>query len=432
MDAGITDGNRYTCTIVVELDAASDPSGKTIVGKFKTKDGGSGEWTAKRWSENTAVPRNDGKIASFAFRKKAVFERLTDADPAKRAAAMDKARAEVLDTLEDHAWFDGAITYIPPPSIGDEYLNVSDLERRLKGMKAEAAAKYTARLEGDLAALTALVEAGKGDVLKKRYNMDADIAKRFCELYARLLKGEAGAAKLAERPAMKPGLGQFHPDSEKHAEHMPDPYITELELMRKLKKGELAHWEEFRERLVKEVEWLTANAENGDKLKARGIDADMAKRKAEIYSKLIKGELAAAKLKERPEFKPNNPSWHPESEKQAEHMPDTYFSAVELDRELAKRDKVHWEQYKEKLTKEVEWLAANAENGDKLKARGLDGDTAKRRVEIFSKIIKGQEKAAKLVERPALKPNPPTQAFRLSGTVMLHPINVRKMLRSGK
>lgn len=32
------------------------------------------------------------------------------------------------------------------------------------------------------------MEAGKGDILKKRYNVDMDGAKRFVDIYERLLK----------------------------------------------------------------------------------------------------------------------------------------------------------------------------------------------------------------------------------------------------
>lgn len=58
--------------------------------------------------------------------------------------------------------------------------------------------------------------------------------------------------------------------------------------MSKLKKAEPGHWEAFRVRLEGEVAWLTANASNGDALKKKGLDEDMAKRKIEIYSKLVK------------------------------------------------------------------------------------------------------------------------------------------------
>jgi hypothetical protein len=424
---------RYACTIVVDIDEAADPTGKTITGKYKTKDGGEGSWSATRYSEMAAVPRADGKIAGFAFKKKAVFDRVTDNGAAKLAATIEKDRAEMLENADGgHPWFDGAIFYIPPPSIGAEYLNMTDLNRRLKAMEAEAAAKYKARLEGDAEKIKALMEGGKGDILKKRYNMDMDIAKRFVELYARLLAGEAAAEKLKERPAMKPSMGHWKADSEKPAEHLPDPYMTELELHRKLKKDEPAHWAAFKARLEAEIVWLNANMGDADKLKARSMDADVAKRKVEIFTKLIKGEDMLAKLKERPSFKPNNPSWHPESEKQAEHLPDRYFSAVELERELAKRDLAHWEAYTAKLEAEVAFLTKNAEDSEKLKKLALDSDGAKKRVEILGRIIKGQGAAKKLAERPAMKPNPPTINFRMSSTVMLHPRNVLVALRGGK
>ena len=431
LDDGVTEGMRYTCTIEITIDEAGDPSGKTIVGKYKTKDGGDGEWRATKYSENAAVPRNDGKIASFAFRKKDIFDRVTDNGISKRTSTIEKAREEMIENATaGHPYFDGAIMYIPPPTIGAEYLNVADLGRYLKSMEVEAANKYKARLEEDMGIIKTLMDAGKTELLKKRYNMDADAGKRFCELYERLLKGEAAAEKLKERRSFRPGLGPWHPDSEKPAEHLPDPYMTEFELLCKLRKDEVKHWEAFKVKLEAEIEWLTANATNDEKLKARSMDGDMAKRKIDIYTRMIKGETMSAKLRERPSFKPNNPSWHPESEKQAEHLPDQYFSAVELDRELVRRDKKHWEEYKAKLEKEVEILGKIGDDAEKLKSRGIDSDGAKRRIEIYSKIIKGEETAKKLVERPAMKPNPPTAKFRMCGTVMLHPRNVRAALRA--
>jgi hypothetical protein len=77
-------------------------------------------------------------------------------------------------------------------------------------------------------------------------------------------------------------------------------------------------------------------------------------------------------------------------------------------------------------------LTKIGEDAEKLKKIGLDGDGAKRRLDIFSRIIKGEERAVKLAERPAMKPNPPTINFRMSGSVMMHPINVRAVLRGGK
>jgi len=429
LDSGVTEGHRYACTLEVFIDEQADPSGKTITAKCKTKDGGETEWTAKRHSETAAVPRNDGKIATFAFKTKAIFDRVTDNGQAKLAQTIEKERAEMIENADQgHPWFDGAIMYIPPPSIGAEYMNMTDLGRKLKAMEEEKAAKYKARLEEDAGKIKALMDAGKGDILKKRYNMDVDIAKRFIELYDKLLKGEAAGEKLKERPSFKPGMGPWHPDSEKPAEHMPDPYMTEFQLMCKLKKDESAHWAAFKAKLEAEIAWLTANQNESEKLKARGMDGDMAKRKIEIYTKMIKGEDMLVKLKERPSFKPNNPSWHPESEKPVEHLPDRYFSAAELERELNRREKKHWEEYKVKVENEIARLQKIGEDGEKLKKLALDADGAKRRIEIFTKILAGENRAAKLSERPKMKPNPPTVQFRMSGTVMLHPINVRKAL----
>ncbi len=80
------------------------------------------------------------------------------------------------------------------------------------------------------------------------------------------------------------------------------------------------------------------------------------------------------------------------------------------------------------LQNEIARLQKIGEDGEKLKKLALDADGAKRRIEIFTKILAGENRAAKLSERPKMKPNPPTVQFRMSGTVMLHPINVRKAL----
>jgi hypothetical protein len=349
VDAGVSEGNRYDCTVEMFLDEAADRSGNTLTAKFRTKDGGSGEWTAKRYSEMKAVPRDGGKITSFNFKDKKIFDRVTEDIAKKKAVDAEKRREEYFAEASTFPWLDGAILYIPPPSVGSDYMSIVDIERHVRAMQVEQVDRYKARLEADLPVIKALMEAGKGDVLKKRFNMDADIAKRFCDLYERLLKGEAMADKLKERRAFKPGMGQFHPESEKPLEHIPDPYMADYELYRKLKRDEPKHWEEFTAKLQKEIDWMTANMDNAEKLKTRSMDGDMAKRKVDIYSRMIKGEANLGKLKERPSFKPNNPSWHPESEKQAEHMPDEYFSSVELDRELGRRDKKHWEEYKAHL-----------------------------------------------------------------------------------
>jgi hypothetical protein len=76
----------------------------------------------------------------------------------------------------------------------------------------------------------------------------------------------------------------------------------------------------------------------------------------------------------------------------------------------------------------VAHLTKIQDDGEKLKALAMDSDIAKRKIEIYNKIIKGETNSAKLSERPKMKPNPPTVNFRMSGTVMLHPINVRKAL----
>ena len=162
------------------------------------------------------------------------------------------------------------------------------------------------------------------------------------------------------------------------------------------------------------------------------MEPDIAKRKLEIYAKLVAGEKKMVALAERPAFKPNDKSWEPDSYKPAEHLHTKYFSAVELDRELARRDKRHWEEYTEKITKEVEYLKKIKDDGEKLKKWVLDADAAGKRIETLGRIIVGQGKEKALSERPAVKPSMPTSVTRLSGTVMLHPLNLRKALRGGQ
>jgi len=201
--------------------------------------------------------------------------------------------------------------------------------------------------------------------------------------------------------------------------------------MREVERRERAHMAGFKERVEKKIEWLNKNIDNAEALKKMAMDGDVAKRKVEIFTKLVKGEVMAAKLLERKPFAPTNPSWAPDSSKPAEHLPDKYFSDVELQRELSKRDKKHWEEYTEKISKEVEYLTKIKDDAEKLKKWALDGDTATKRVETLKLIIKGQKSEAKLAERPAQKPPQPLGVGRMSGTVMLHPINVRKALARG-
>jgi hypothetical protein len=73
VDNGVTEGNRLACTIIVTVDE----SGNACTGKYKTKDGGSGEWTATRFNDAMKFARTDGKITTFAYKSKPTFEALT-------------------------------------------------------------------------------------------------------------------------------------------------------------------------------------------------------------------------------------------------------------------------------------------------------------------------------------------------------------------
>jgi hypothetical protein len=428
MSKGVTVGHRFVCTLEIHLDEQEDPSGNTMVAKCKTKDGGEVEWKAKRYSEVGDIPRVDKKISTFNFKDEKIFKRVSDFDKAKRQADTDKAREELLAT-EPHMNFDGSSMYVPPPGVGAEYLSVHDMERDVKKRLAEATTAYRERLARDLEIIKA--NATNGEFLKKRYAMDEDIAKRFIEIYEKLLNGEKNFDTLmTDRHAFVPSMSEPQLESSKPAEHMPEPYYSEVELYRELAKRDKKHLAGFKERVEKKLEWLQKNLENSEALKKQAMDQDIAKRKMEIYQKLIKGEVTALKLTERKAFYPTEPNWHPDSSKPAEHLPDKYFSSVELDRELARRDKKHWEEYTIKITNEIEYLTKIKDDAEKLKKWALDQDAAGKRIETLGRIVKGQKSELKLAERPAQKP--PTKdpgSSRLSGTVMLHPINVRKALR---
>jgi hypothetical protein len=429
-DSGVTVGNRFQCTCVVSLDEQADPAGNTMLCTYKTKDGGEASWTATRHSETGKVPRVDRKIASFSFRNKAVFEKLTKFDVGERAAETEKRREEALAS-EPVMNLDGASMYVPPPGVGAEYLNSTDLERAMRRIGDEKTEAYRARLAKDLEAIKAI--ATDGEKLKKRYNMDADIAKRFIEIYEKLIKGETQYDLLmTDRHAFVPSMGPPQLESSKFAEHMGDPYFSDVELQREIARRDKKFMGAFGERVSAQMAWLEKHKEDAEALKKRSMEPDIAKRKLEIYAKLVAGEKKMAALAERPSFKPNDKSWEPDSYKPAEHLHTKYFSAVELDRELARRDKKHWEEYTEKITKEVEYLKKIKDDGEKLKKWVLDADAAGKRIETLGRIIVGQGKEKALAERPAVKPSMPTSVTRLSGTVMLHPLNIRKALRGGQ
>ena len=115
-DKGVTPGNRFVCTCVIELEGHN-----VLKGKYKTKEGGVEEWEAKRWSEQD-VPRQDGKIKSFCMKNAAHFSSLTDNGKEKRAANLEAARKLAMEESVSRPFLDGAITYIPGPASGSEYM----------------------------------------------------------------------------------------------------------------------------------------------------------------------------------------------------------------------------------------------------------------------------------------------------------------------
>ena len=423
---GVTVGNRFVCTCDVMLDEAEDPTGNTMVCKYKTKDGGEGSWKATRSTETGKVPRVDKKIASFAFKNKAVFESVTKFSVSERQADAEKRREEALAS-EPVMNLDGASMYVPPPGVNSEYLSIFDVDRAMKRIQGEQVEAYRSRLARDLEIIKSIKD--DGEKLKKRFNMDADIAKRFIEIYEKLIKGEtAYDALMTDRHAFVPSMSEPHLESSRPAEHMGDPYFSAVELQREIAKRDKVFMGAYKDRVEAQIAWLEKHKEDAEALKKRSLDPDIAKRKLEIFAKLVVGEKKLAALSERKPFAPNWPGWEPDSYKPHEHLPDTYYSAVELDRELARRDKKHWDEYTEKITKEVAYLTKIKDDGEKLKKWALDGDAAGKRIETLGRIIVGQGKAKLLDERPAVKPSMPTSVTRLSGSVMMHPLNIRKSM----
>jgi hypothetical protein len=280
-DEGVTPGNRFECTCVVTLEGAHGETMK-MVGK---KKGGGGEetWEAKRWSERD-VPRADGKITSFAFKDKAIFDRVSDNGFAKKQAWAEGARAEMMAESVPRANFDGSSSYIPPPAVGSEYMTQHEVDRMLR--KRDEAHRFEV-----IAALEKRIE---------KLAVAGDDAKAKLETAKKLLKGEHQWDKLAERKPFCNGAGSFAPDSSKWPEHLPDEFRTELEVMRALHKEELKQPERDKEKLEKEIPALEA------KIAAGTGDVDLMKRRLEVARKLLKGVAGLGKLGERPEFKPPN------------------------------------------------------------------------------------------------------------------------------
>jgi hypothetical protein len=279
-DEDVTPANRFECTCVVALEGAH---GETMKLVGKKKGGGEESWEAKRWSERD-VPRADGKITSFAFKDKAIFDRVSDNGFAKKQAWVETAREKMMEESVPRPNFDGSSSYIPPPAVGSEYMTQHEVDRLLKKKDEEHRLEVMANLEKRIEKLAA---AG-------------DDAKAKLETAKKLLKGEKQWDTLNERKPWCNGAGPFLPQSSKWPEHLPDEYRTEMEVMRALNKEELKQPERDKEKLEKEIPALEA------KIAAGTGDVDMMKRRLEVARKLLKGVAGLGKLAERPDFKPPN------------------------------------------------------------------------------------------------------------------------------
>ncbi len=261
--------------------------GELLKAKLRTKDGGSEEWEAKRWSEQD-VARAEGKIAGFCVKDAKVFERVTDNGKAKKEAWVEGARAKALEASVQRSNFDGAMTFIPGPATGDEYMTAHDLERAARVKEAGHRDERIAALEANVARLAA--RAAKGE--------DVKAAQEKAEL---LLKGEVREKKMLEERAdkkWKGGAGSFTPASSRHAEHMPDEYATELEVMRRLHKEDLARPEKDRARMAAELPRLQAAIAKGDG------NVEALRRKEEFLKKMLAAKVPAKD--DVKEFKPTS------------------------------------------------------------------------------------------------------------------------------
>jgi len=340
-----------------------------------------------------------------------VFDLLTKDVAAERTAKIEKQLAEVIETLGAKPWTDGAggTGYIPGPGVGDLYMTELELERKLKNDFAAHAESAPARYEAEIASIEARLAKGGGD---------ADALKKRADTLKRLLKGSLGEVKLKERKSFNPGNGAFRPESEKPLEYMGSEYLDAMGLRRALRKADEEHNAKTGERLEAEMAALDAKIAKGEG------DVDAFKKRREMCGRLLTGFKGAVKLKERPAMKPPSTDVHLASEKPLEHMHSAYFSAHDLERELAKADAEHWKLFAAKLEAEVPGLEAKVAKGEG------DVDAAKKRLEVVKKLLKGEKGAEKLKERPALKGGVKVSNARMSSTVMMHKINVHRMLKS--
>lgn len=282
-DQKITPGNRFECTCVITLEGAH---GEVLKAKLRTRDGGSDEWEAKRWSEQD-VARKEGKIAGFCVKDAKTFERVTGDGRAEKEAWVAGARAKALEASVQRANFDGALTYIPGPATGAEYMTAHDLERAARVKEAGHRDERIAALEANVARLAA--RAAKGEDVKAQL----DKAQQ-------LHKGEVREKKMLEERADKKwvsGGGAFTPASSRHAEHMPDVYATELEVMRRLRKEDLERPEKDRARMAAELPRLQAAIGKGEG------NVEALKRREEFLKRML-----AAKIPAKDDFKEFKPT----------------------------------------------------------------------------------------------------------------------------
>ena len=434
-DQKITPGNRFECTCEVLLEGAT---GDTLRGKLKTKEKEVVEWEAKRWSEQD-VPRVGGKISTFSVSTKAVFDRVTDDGRAKHESWAEEQRAKVLEESKAHdpknpRKLDGAIMYIPGPASGDEYRTAHDLEREAREKEAGHRDARIATLEGAVAKLEA--KAAKGEDVKEKL----DKAKV-------LLSGEKKEKKMLEERTVKwkNGAGSFVPDSSKHAEHLPDEYSTELELMRKLHKADL-------ERPLKDKARMEAELPKVQAAMAAGKgDPDALKRREDFLKKMIAAKIP--KPEDIKEFKPPSKVVvlasrcggglflrpiararpHPPFALSffspapygapAEHIPNPYISLFELERKLKK-------DLKERDAKTLEAKAAEVEKLGKKKADGTISEHEARRLAAYTQIVKGEKAAIVMAaERKGFRAGAGSgTASRLSSSVMFHPVNMKNAM----
>lgn len=98
------------------------------------------------------------------------------------------------------------------------------------------------------------------------------------------------------------------------------------------------------------------------------------------------------------------------------------MSAHDLERKHKADDDAFAAKHLAALEAEEARLAAKS-------AAGSIDDNGKRRLDVLKKLITGEKTAAKLVDRKKFKPGSGDCAGqRLSSSVMMHPINIRKSI----